>query len=132
MSYKNLVLLFLFATCFCFGQQDQSITSMDFVEIIDNNDEEAWYYYENNWKVLRQMAVKKDYILSFKLFKDLSLNDNTFGIVLMTNYKDSLQFINREAHFQELIKEKGELRLLNDKLPGEFRKTIYSKDFSNQ
>lgn len=132
MFYKQLLLIFMFTASLCYGQKDYSITSMDFVEVVDANEEEAWFYYENNWKVLRQMALKKGYIQSFKLLKDMSKGKNNFSIVLMTSYKDSLQFQKREEHFQELIKQRGVLSLLNEKQPAEFRKTVFSKDFTNQ
>ena len=124
-------LIFILSPCLSYGQEDHSITSMDFVQVVDDNENEAWFYYENNWKVLRQMALKRGYIQSFKLLKDMSMDKNDFRIVLMTSYQDSLQFTKREEHFQELIKEKGALSLLNEKQPAEFRKTVFSKDFIN-
>ena len=41
------------------------ITLTEFVKIKNNHREEAVFYYENNWKVLREAAVKKGYIHSF-------------------------------------------------------------------
>ncbi len=129
MYYKQFALVLMLSTCLSYGQKDQSITSMDFVTILNGNDKEALFYYENNWKVLREMAVKKGYIASFKLLKEMNKDKNSFSIVLSTSYTNSLQFEKREEHFQELIKEKGALKLLNEKQPAEFRKTVYSKDF---
>lgn len=129
MYYKQFALVLMLSTCLSYGQKDQSITSMDFVTILNGNDKEALFYYENNWKVLREMAVKKGYITSFKLLKEMNKDKNSFSIVLSTSYTNSLQFEKREEHFQELIKAKGGLKLLNEKQPAEFRKTVYSKDF---
>ena len=132
MLRNIFLLLFISMTSLCFGQQDQSISSMDFVEIVNDNQEEALFYYQNNWKILRQMAIKKNYISSFKLLKDMGQDKNSFSLILVTTYANREQFEKREEHFQELIKEKGGLELLNEKKPGEFRKTVFSKDLIPQ
>ena len=130
---RNIIFLLLIsANTFLFGQQGQRISSMDFVEIVNDNEEEALFYYQNNWKVLRQMAIKKNYISSFELLKDISNNKNSFSLILMTTYANKEQFEKREEHFQELIKEKGGLELMNEKKPAEFRKTVFSKDLIQQ
>jgi len=131
--YRHFVLFSLIFMSFSsIAQKSQSISSIDFVKIINNNEEEALFYYQNNWKVLRQMAYKKNYILSFELLKDISEEQNSFNLLLITTYKNKEQFEKREEHFQELIKEKGSLKLLNEKKPAEFRKTILSKDLIPQ
>jgi len=132
MLRNIFLLLFISMTSLCFGQQDQSISSMDFVEIVNDNQEEALFYYQNNWKILRQMAIKKNYISSFELLKDMGQDKNSFSLILVTTYANREQFEKREEHFQELIKEKGGLELLNEKKPGEFRKTVFSKDLIPQ
>ena len=48
--------------------------------------------------------------------------------MLVTTYQNKKQYELREDHFQELIKEKGPLKLLNDKKPAEFRNSLFSKD----
>ncbi|NNC70884.1 MAG: hypothetical protein HKN90_08700, partial [Flavobacteriaceae bacterium] len=62
----------------------ERISTIDFVEIIDANIEEALYYYQNNWKVLRQGALVKDYILSYQLLKTPLTDDNKFELLLIT------------------------------------------------
>ena len=132
MLRNIFLLLFISMTSLCFGQQDQSISSMDFVEIVNDNQEEALFYYQNNWKILRQMAIKKNYISSFELLKDMGQDKNSFSLILVTTYANREQFEKREEHFQELIEEKGGLELLNEKKPAEFRKTVFSKDLIPQ
>ena len=100
---------------------------MDLVKILDNNTKEALFYYENNWKQLRIKAIKKGYIKSFKLSQVIDTNSE-FNIILETTYANKEQFEQREAHFQELIKENGPVKLLNNKQPKDFRKTIYWSD----
>jgi len=128
---RNLILLAItitFSTAICYAQQSHHISSMDFVEIVNENENEALFYYQKNWKILRQMALKKNYIVSFEILRDASEEKSSFDLILITTYADKEQFDKREEHFQELIKEKGSLELLNDKKPATFRKTVLSKD----
>ncbi len=101
---------------------------MDFVQVVDKNTKEAIFYYENNWKVLREMALEKDYIASFQLLETTPTESEPFQFILITTYKDKEQYELREAHFSELIQERAELKLLNEKKPGEFRKTLFSRE----
>ncbi|OIQ38722.1 MAG: hypothetical protein BM563_05565 [Bacteroidetes bacterium MedPE-SWsnd-G1] len=111
-----------------FSQKDKKISTIDFVQIVNNNYDEVIYYYENNWKVLREMAVKKGYIETYQVMESPTADSTGFDIILVTTYKNDQQYEKRETHFQELIKEKGPLKLLNDKKPGDFRKVIYNKE----
>lgn len=110
------------------AQENTKISTIDFVQIINNNKKEAIYYYQNNWVVLRKMAVKKNYIHSYQFLETKSTKDAPFSFMLITTYKNQTQFDAREKHFEELIKTKGKLQLLNNKKPGEFRKTLFGKD----
>ncbi|MEM7551090.1 MAG: hypothetical protein AAF363_15510 [Bacteroidota bacterium] len=114
--------------------QNVKISSIDHVQVLNNNLEEAVYYYQNNWKVLREMALEKDYIDSFQFLENTDANNSTDStdIILITTFGDSVQFSKREKHFEELISIKGPLQLMNDKKPGEFRKTLKSQDFVNR
>lgn len=126
---KILILfLALSISTISFGQVNDKITTIEFVEILNNNKEEAFFYFQNNWKVLREMALKKEYIYSFLLLETSSSKEAPFQIMLVTTYQNKKQYDHREDHFRELIKEKGELKLLNDKKPAEFRKSQFSKD----
>lgn len=109
-------------------KNQDKISTIDFVQIIDNNKEEAIFYYQKNWKVLREMALEKGYIDSFELLEMPADKDVSFEIMLITTYKNKEQYEKREAHFAEVIKLKGGLELLNDKKPNEFRKTLFRKD----
>ncbi len=124
------ILFLTFATCFLigYGQKDVKITTVDFVQILDDNDREAMFYYQNNWKVLREMALEKEYIHSYQLLKVSPSEAAPFHIMLTTTYKDEEQYSLREDHFTALIKERGPLKLLNRKTPKEFRKILFSKE----
>ena len=122
---------FLFSILFCsisFAQKNTKISTIDFVQVLNNNKKEVVFYYKNNWEILRKTAIKKSYINSYQLLETVPTKDALFSFILITTYKNKSQFELREKHFEELIKAKGKLKLLNNKKPGEFRKTIFGKD----
>lgn len=124
-------MLFIVLLCICFishGQQNDKISTIDFVQILDGNKEETVYYYQNNWKVLRDMAIKKEYIHSYQILEVPYSEEEPFHLMLITTYLNNQQYEQREKHFTELIKEKGALKLMNDKDPGEFRKNLFNKE----
>ncbi|GAA3606558.1 hypothetical protein Q4Q39_11090 [Flavivirga amylovorans] len=125
---RTLVFFIFLATSISYGQQGDKISTIDFVQILNDNKEEAAFYYQNNWKVLRKMAIKKKYIHSFQILETPANEDAPFHLMLITTYLNEEQYKLREDHFSELIKEKGKLELLNDKKPGAFRKTLFSKE----
>ena len=110
------------------GQLDNKITVIDFVQILNDNQEEADYYYKNNWKWLREKAIEKGYIHSYQVLETSPTDDQPFHLMLITTYKDQAQYEKGEDHFQKLIEQKGSLRLLNEKQPGEFRKNLFHKE----
>lgn len=121
------LIIFIF-TLSMYSQENTKISTIDFVQILNNNKKEVLYYYQNNWENLRKKAVKKDYILSYQLLETIPTNEAPFTFILITTYKNKTQFNKREFHFQELIKANGKLKLLNLKKPAEFRKVIFGKD----
>ncbi|WP_303317754.1 hypothetical protein Q4Q34_17725 [Flavivirga abyssicola] len=124
----TIFFIFLATYTISYGQKNDKISTIDFVQILNDNKEEAVYYYQNNWKVLRNMAIDKKYIHSFQILETQANEDAPFHLMLITTYLNEAQYKLREDHFSELIKEKGELKLLNDKKPGAFRKTLFSKE----
>lgn len=122
------LLIVLSMNTISYAQKDDRISTMDFIQILNGNKDEALYYYQNNWKILRDMAKKKGYIHSFQMLETPAGEDESFQLILITTYTNKEQYDLREDHFRELIKEKGALNLMNDKKPGEFRKTLFSKE----
>ena len=124
---KNPLLIFVVCTCSLgYAQTSEKVSTLDFVEIVGDNRDEAIYYYENNWKRLRETAIKEGYIESFQLLEN-SGTDNSFDLVLITNYSSTTQYDQREANFGELIRARGEVVLLNAKQPDEFRQVVRSE-----
>ena len=124
----TLLLLVLSISSFSYGQQDDRISTVDFVQILNDNPHEAIFYYQHNWKILRDMAFAKGYIDSFQILETPYSDKESFQLMLITTYINKEQYELREAHFSELIKEKGSLELLNAKKPNEFRKTLFRKE----
>ena len=122
-----MLLAILITGTVCYGQPDGRISTIDFVQIVNENKDEAIYYYENNWKVLRNMAIKKGYIHSFQILETPMSEDEPFQLMLITTYLNKEQYDLKEDHFSKLIKEKGDLKLMNDMKPVDFRKTLFSK-----
>lgn len=123
---KSLFALLLLLSILAIAQ-DQKISTIDFVQVLNDNKEEAIFYYENNWLGLRKMAIERGYIDSYEILETESTEEAPFHLILKTTYPNQNAFDQAEQRFQELIKEKGALQLLNDKKPGEFRKVLFSK-----
>lgn len=123
-----LLFSFLFISIHVRAQIDDRVSSIDFVQAINGNKIEALFYYQNNWKILREMAVKKGYIHSFQLLETPATEEAPYDLMLITTYSNMEQYEKREEFFAELIKEKGALKLMNDKQSNEFRKVLYGKD----
>lgn len=126
---KTLLIAITLCICtLCIGQNDERITTIDFVEIIKGNSDEANFYYENNWKPLREMALDLGYIHSFEILDTPHSKDAPFHLMLVTTYKNKTQYNFREDHFEELLEKRGDLKLMNKKQPNEFRKILFSKE----
>ena len=110
------------------GQSNEKISSMDFVQILGDNRAETIYYYENNWKVLREQALEKGYIHSYQMLEVPKGDDLAFEIILITTYKDQAQYDRREDNFGELIEAMDGRKLLNDKQPGTFRNILFGRE----
>lgn len=123
-----LITTMLFLHLAAVAQYKGSLSTIEFVQILNENEEEALYYYQNNWKVLRDMAIEKGYIVSYQLMQTQPSDDAPFQIMLITTYPDQHQYDLREDHFAELIEVKGPLVLLNRKKPSEFRRTLFGKE----
>ncbi len=129
MKIMTIKLLFalLFISSVSYGQKDIRISSVSFVEILNDNRAEALFYFQNNWKVLRDMAISKKHIESYQFMEVPTTDENSFDLILITTYENKEQYELREKNFKELIDKKGERKLMNDKKPEEFRKTLFTR-----
>lgn len=124
----SLIAGFLLLSASGYAQNDDRISTLDFVQVVNENMAEAKFYYEKNWKVLRERAVAQGYIHSYELLETQYTEEAPFHMILITTYANKEQYDLREDHFGELIEARGDVRPLNEKKPGEFRKIIFSKE----
>jgi hypothetical protein len=103
---KKLILLLL--TGFLSYQQSyaqkDSYVIMDIVKVKNGLWNDALYFFENNWKLYREEAIKQGIISSYKLLvnKADSVSNN---IVLITEYPDSLSYRKSEENFRPILKK---------------------------
>ena len=100
---------------------------MDFIQVQNNFKNEALFFYKNNWKELREKAIRKGYIDSFLLLETKASKEAPFHMVLITTYFDKRQYNEREKNFSELMMGSKGPKLLNNVKPNEFRKKLFSK-----
>ncbi len=111
------------------AQSNSAVTVMDFVKIKDGKTAEALFFYENNWKIYRDLAVKKKIIQSYELVKAQPDSLNNFDLILITVYKDSVQFTKSEENFRSILtalRPNGPV-LLNSLKPADFRQNVFVK-----
>jgi len=108
-------------------KSDEMVILMDFVKIKNSKRDEALFFYENNWKVYREAALKKGFIHSYELIEARSETNPAFDIILVTRYKNEEQHKNSEKNFEPILKEirpNGAL-LKNDLKPEDFRQNVF-------
>ncbi|MBK6633120.1 MAG: hypothetical protein IPH68_03435 [Chitinophagaceae bacterium] len=112
-----------------FAQKNKEVIIMDFVKITTGKKAEAMYYYENNWKLYRDAAVKNKIIKSYELVEARPDSLNNFDLILITVYEDSVQHAKSEENFApllEALRPAGPV-LLNEIKPNDFRKNVFFK-----
>jgi hypothetical protein len=112
-----------------FAQTKTTIATIDFVKIKNNKQQEALYYYENNWKLYRDIALTRGYIKSYKLLTTSADTTANFDLILITEYTGSIQFKQSEERFQQIIKETRPdgPKLLNGLQPADIRQNLFFK-----
>lgn len=125
---KTKLVIYLFCVSFFSFSQTDHISMIDYVQVLNGNKTEALYYYQNNWEQLRKKAKKKNFIESYRLLETKPTEDMPYTFILITTFKNKKQYEFRESNFQTLIDNRGELKLMNDKTPADFRKVIFHND----
>jgi thiol-disulfide isomerase/thioredoxin len=96
----------------------------ELVKVLNGMNEEAAFFYRNNWMALREEAVKRGKIDSFEI--QFAEPGGEYDIALITRYKNELQYKLSESNFEVLLREmrpEGPL-LVNTANPPEFRKSL--------
>lgn len=125
---KSITYLFFLLCSLSSFTQNSKISTVDFVQIQNDNRKEAIFYYENNWLVLRKMALERNFINSYEIIEVEASDDAPFHLILKTTYPNQMDYDKAEERFTQLIKQRGPLQLLNEKQPGDFRKVIFNKE----
>lgn len=101
--------------------------TIDFVKIVSDRRQEALYFYENNWKVYREEALRRGIIDSYELVEASSEKNTDFDLMLVTRYKGKEQHAASEKNFEPILKElrPSGPKLLNALRPEEFRKNVF-------
>lgn len=128
MKTRLLGLGLLFSTGLM-AQHQQEVIIADFVKIKNGKEKETMFYYENNWKPLRDAAIQRGFISGYQLLRSMPDTLNNFDLVLVTVYADSSQFNKAEENFRALMRETrtGGPALLNDLKPSDFRQNVFVK-----
>lgn len=126
---KYFVTIVILIACRVTVYTQSTIKLIDFVKIKEGKRNESLYYYENNWKVYRDIALEKGYIKSYQLLSTVTDTLANFDLMLITDYSDSTQVKLSEERFQQIIKETrpNGPKLLNNLKPNEFRQNLYLK-----
>ena len=125
-------LILVMALVFPISAMAETLT-VDFVRVLNGNEEEALYYYEQNWKQHRIEAARRGFISSYQMLVRTSEDGNT-DILLITGYENDEQYEKREENFA-IVMNRGESdgpRLLNDMQPGEFREVFDGGNYAAQ
>lgn len=120
------VIPFLLISSGVFAQQT-TVMLVDIMRINREHKAEATYYFENNWKLFRDEAIKWGVITGYQFYE--TDDDGQLEFVLITEFKDEEQFGNVEANFEPILKQlrpNGPV-MLNDVKPAAFRETISTK-----
>lgn len=104
MKKLTLLLLIGFLACRQGYAQKASYVIMDIVKVKNGLWNEALYFFENNWKVFREAAMKQGIISSYQMLvnKADSVSNN---IVLITEYPDSLSYRKSEENFRPILRK---------------------------
>jgi len=126
------IALLFFITIASISNSEAQILSTNRVEVPVERRAEAIYFYQNNWKAYREMALQSGLISSYRILEFEQTDPESLELLLVTEFADSLQFTQVEANFEPIIKTlrpNGPV-LLNDIPPAEFRTVISSENLN--
>lgn len=108
--------------CFSFITGWCQISTVDLVRVKASYEKEAIFFYENNWKVFREEALRQKFISGFELIKSETDTTGVLTVFLITDYPDSLSFANREKNFEGITTRlsPGGAKMLNSVTRKEF------------
>lgn len=129
MKYLLIIALLPFTNLFFGSKHTKTISTIDFVKIKDNRQPEAIFFYKNNWKIFRDIAIKEGYIKSYNILTTIADSKANFDLILITEFADSSQLKLSEERFAQIIKSirNNGPKLLNELKPKDFREMAFYK-----
>ncbi len=109
--------------CLSAGLSYSQIVIIDKVEVLNQNFEEAIFYYQNNWEEARKIALRKGYISDYSLLINTDSSSKE-QIYLITKLENETAYQELESNFEKVFKSmnRDKPKLLNEKTPAAFRK----------
>src|SRR5688572_6879943 len=103
---KKLILLWVIGTLSYHSThaQKNAYVALDIIKVKNGLWNEALYFFENNWKVYREDAIKQGIISSYQMLVNKA-DSVTNNIILMTQYPDSLSYQKSEENFRPIMKK---------------------------
>ncbi len=71
---------------------------IDYLEVLNNNKEEAFFYYQNNWEQLRLKAIEKRFIDTYQILEIIPTSKAPFSFILMTTYTNKSKYNASESN----------------------------------
>lgn len=100
---KKLLLVLLLASPLISRSQSVKFRIIDAVEVKNQFEKEALYFYDQNWKLFREEALKQGVISGYSIERGTK-SDSSFVIVLNTEFENRGQLENVEKNFEPILK----------------------------
>jgi ketosteroid isomerase-like protein len=84
--------------------QGKGIWIMDFFKIKPGRRAEALFFFEQNWMIFREEALRLRHISDYRLLEMSGESEAPFNLILMTEYPDSASFHASEANFAPILR----------------------------
>lgn len=125
MKKLILILLIGFLTYHSIHAQKSAYVALDIIRVKNGLWNEALYFFENNWKVYREEAIKQGIISSYQMLVNKA-DSVTNNIILITQYPDSSSYQKSEENFRPIMKKirPGGPNYLNEKRRNDFVQTL--------
>lgn len=124
---RAIFILTFILVCQVLFAQSRSVMLVDVMSINQQHKAEALYYYEHNWKLYREEAIKQGVITGYQFYE--TENEDSLEFVLITEFKDESQYDSVEMNFVPILKtlRPGGPVLLNEVKPEDFRSSVSTK-----
>lgn len=111
----------------------QVISTLDIVKVNGQYEQEAMYFYNENWLQFRKEALKENVISDYEMLRTPDDSAGFFNLILITEYADSASFRNMEAGFAPIMKRVAPNgpKMLNDVPRSKFLEYVSGHDMSS-